>query len=233
MISVVIPVYKNRDTVGELAAQLRVALPELELIFVNDACPHASGEVLDRLAAENAWIRVIHHTTNRGQTPALLRGIEAATGSQIAILDADLQDPPEALPQLLAELERGNWGAVFAGRRGSYQNRSRMLTSRIFKGLVTRLADLPPDAAGFVVFRRAVRDRLLQFRLRHYYVPAMIGRCGYPVTSIPVERSQRPCGESAYSEALRWRVAMHRLLSAIELKHKGESHYADTSHTNS
>ena len=233
LISVVVPVYKNRETVGELAAQLCGVTPELELIFVNDACPVGTGDVLDRLAARYKWIRVIHHSTNLGQTAALLRGIEAASGEYIAILDADLQDPPEALPLLLAELERGDWGAVFAGRRGNYQNRSRMLTSKIFKGIVTRLADLPPDAAGFVVFTRAIRERLLRFRLRNYYVPAMIGRCGYPVTSIPVERSQRPCGESAYTEALRWRTALHRLLSAIELKHKGDSHYADTSHTNS
>ena len=152
LISVVVPVYKNRETVGELAAQLCGVTPELELIFVNDACPVGTGDVLDRLAARYKWIRVIHHSTNLGQTAALLRGIEAASGEYIAILDADLQDPPEALPLLLAELERGDWGAVFAGRRGNYQNRSRMLTSKIFKGIVTRLADLPPDAAGFVVF---------------------------------------------------------------------------------
>ena len=99
-----------------------------------------------------------------------------------------------------------------------------MLTSALFRGVVTRLADIPRDAAGFVVFTREVRDRLLQFELKHYYLPAMIGRSGFPVTSIPVERHQRLIGESAYSESSRWSVAMQRLAAAVELRKEGATY---------
>jgi glycosyltransferase involved in cell wall biosynthesis len=219
-VSVVVPIYRNRETVRELALQVQTALASrsIEIVFVNDACPENSGEVLDQLSCENPGIiRVLHQSQRGGQTAALLRGIAEARGKQIAVMDADLQDPPEALPRLLDELTNGNWGAVFAGRRGRYQSSGRMFTSAMFKGIVTRLSGIPRDAAGFVVFTNEVRDRILRFRLRHYYLPAMIGKSGLPVTSIPVERNLRLIGESAYSESMRWRVAIHRVLAAIEL----------------
>lgn len=220
-ISVVVPVYRNRETVRELAWQVQTVLANhpIEIVFVNDACPEKSGNVLDEIIRENppGTIRVLHQAKRGGQTTALLRGIAEARGQYIAIMDADLQDPPDALPRLFDELVKGQWGAVFAGRRGTYQSSGRMLTSALFKWIVTRLARIPADAAGFVMFTSRVRDQILRFRLRHYYLPAMIGRSGFPVTSIPVERNRRMVGESAYSESMRWRVAMHRMMSAIEL----------------
>ena len=107
-ISVVLPVYRNAEVLAALHARLVRALEgeaaELEMIFVDDACPAGSGAVLDELARRDARVRVIRHERNQGQRLAVWHGLEAARGAIVITMDADLQDPPEAIPLLLGEL---------------------------------------------------------------------------------------------------------------------------------
>ncbi|HQR68873.1 MAG TPA: hypothetical protein PLB02_15905, partial [Thermoanaerobaculia bacterium] len=112
--------------------------------------------------------------------------------------------------------------AVFAGRRGAYESRGRLLPSHLFKELLHRLAGVPPDAGMFVALRRDLVEELLAFPARRPFLVAMIGCTGRPTVSIPVERSPRPAGRSAYSSLARLRagasavalVLAHRLAAA-------------------
>jgi glycosyltransferase involved in cell wall biosynthesis len=217
-VSVVVPVYGNGDTVTELRARLHgVMLAErltYELIFVNDACPFDSLATLERLATEHSEIRVVALPCNVGQHGAVLRGLARAHGRCAVVMDGDLQDPPEALPSLLAELRKG-YGAVFAGRRGSYESRGRLITSRAFKTLLHVLCGVPRDAGMYVVMSRAMVERVLAREDRRPFVVAAIGAAGLPLSSIPVERAARATGRSAYSSWMRLRAASSAIVIAL------------------
>ena len=109
-ISVVLPVYRNAEVLAALHARLVRVLEgeaaELEMIFVDDACPAGSGAVLDQLARRDTRVRVIRHERNQGQRLAVWHGLEAARGEIVITMDADLQDPPEAIPLLLGNCVR-------------------------------------------------------------------------------------------------------------------------------
>jgi hypothetical protein len=129
-------------------------------------------------------------------------------------MDADLQDPPEALPELLRAGEAG-FSAVFAGRRGEYESRSRLVTSRLFKWSLHMLTGVPRDAGIFCAVHRSLLPRLCASAGPKPFVVAMIARSGDRMFSIPVTRQVRPEGASAYtawgrvksgSRGLRWAI---------------------------
>ncbi len=101
-------------------------------------------------------VRLLSHAANRGQHQAVMTGLAAAQGEWSVIMDADLQDPPEALPALLNK-GRVGYGAVFAGRRGRYESAGRLLTSRLIKWTMRQLTGLPSDAGIFVAINRELR----------------------------------------------------------------------------
>jgi glycosyltransferase involved in cell wall biosynthesis len=135
---------------------------------------------------------------NVGQQQAVLAGLAHARGAWTVVIDADLQDPPEAIPALLAR-GRDGYAAVFAGRRGRYESRGRLLTSRLFKRLLSVLSGVPADAGIFVAMHRSLVERLLQMDRDMPFLVAMIGCAGLPMTSVPVVRAARANGVSAYS----------------------------------
>ncbi len=201
-VSVVVPVYRNVDTLSELYRRLCQTLESLvsvfEVIFVDDACPDGSMAVLESLAQNDPRVGVLVLERNVGQQRAVLAGLAHALGEWIVIMDADLQDPPEVIPALLAKGQDG-FAAVFAGRRGKYESSSRLLCSRLFKGLLHLLTGVPADAGIFVAFNRLMLGRILAMGGRNPHVVAMIGCARLPLTSIPVIRAQRPSGNSAYT----------------------------------
>src|SRR5438445_2716301 len=110
-ISAVVPVYNSEanlpDLVRRLQPMLAAASPRYELVFINDGSPDRSWEVIQRLCAEYPWVRGIELMRNYGQHNAILCGVRAARYDIIVTMDDDLQHPPEELPKLLAELNRG------------------------------------------------------------------------------------------------------------------------------
>jgi glycosyltransferase involved in cell wall biosynthesis len=211
-LSVVVPVYRNTDTLRELHRRLDLALGSRldELILVDDACPEGSGAVIDELAGTDPRVVAVTLEQNVGQHAAVIAGLHRATGGWAVVIDADLQDPPEAISLLLERAERGDAAAVFGGRRGRYESRSRLVTSRLYKRLQGLLAGVPPDASTFVALSRPLVDRLLGMGGPRPSLVAMIGCGGLPVTSVPVDRAPRRDGRSAYSHAARllsaWRA---------------------------
>lgn len=199
-VSVVLPVFRTEGMLEKLRERLDTALAgrAVELIFVNDASPDGSAAVLERMAREHSHIRIVTHPANRGQQHAIMTGLAASRGACVVVMDADLQDPPEAVPLLLDRL-RGGIGAVFAGRRGAYESGLRLLTSRLFKRTVNRLCGIPTDAGAFVAMRRGTVERILAMRPPRPFLSVLVGCTGLPSVSIPVARSARPAGKSTYS----------------------------------
>jgi glycosyltransferase involved in cell wall biosynthesis len=209
-VSVVVPVFRNADTLedlhGRVANALQAAGLKHELILVDDACTDGSARVIDDLAREDDSVRALHLAKNGGQHRALLSGLQIARGRWSVLMDADLQDPPEAIPGLIKEGERGN-PVVFAGRRGKYESMTRRISARAYRTLLHFFSGLPHDAGAFVAIDRNTRDRLLALRGPAPFIPTMIWCTEAPLKSIPVERAPRATGGSAYSSLRRLRTA--------------------------
>ncbi len=192
----------------------------VEIIFVDDASPDNSLAVLRDLAERDPRIAVLALKRNSGQHEAILIGLSFAQGRWNIVMDADLQDPPEAIPRLLAR-GQAELDAVFAGRRGPYESRLRLLTSRIFKSLQGLLAGVPADAGCFVAISQVMRERLLQMRRPFASVVAMIGCTGLPTASVPVDRAARLSGESAYQWHGRFLSGARAILWVLYWKSRG------------
>ncbi len=217
-ISVVIPVFRNPDTLEALYTRLRLSLEafglSFELIFVNDACPVNSQAVLERLVAKDERVFVIELSENIGQHKAELVGLAHVAGDLVAALDADLQDPPEALPLMIRGLE-GGYDVVFAGRRGKYQSGQRLLSSRFFKNLLRLLTGIPVDAGTYWVARRPVIDTILHMEVTRPHLVTLLGISGARLLSIPVERVSRPVGASGYTNWMRVRLGLEAVFLAL------------------
>jgi glycosyltransferase involved in cell wall biosynthesis len=229
-LSVVVPVYRNRQSLAELAARVRVALADVcsfELVLVDDACPDGSGELIDELAEADDAIVPVHLPANGGQHRAVLAGLAVATGSWCAIMDADLQDPPEALPVLLRRAAAGDVDAVFAGRSGNYESRWRLITGRTYRRLLAALLQLPPDGGIFVLLSRDAVERVLALSGPAPSIVAMVGCAGVRAASVPVVRAPSTASPSAYTEVMRLAAAARALGWALRHRRRARRARAD------
>jgi polyisoprenyl-phosphate glycosyltransferase len=224
-VSIVVPVHRNAATLYELHRRLDEVLgPRLrELVLVDDACPEGSSAVIGELANSDPRVRQVALPQNVGQHAAVLAGLRKASGDWVAVLDADLQDPPESVPDLLDRAGAGDVQAVFGGRRGHYESRGRILTSRVFKRLQRALVGVPVDAGLFVVLSRELVDQLLAMGGPSPSLVVMIGCTGRKTTSVPVPREPRREGDSAYSHMTRLLSAWRAVRWAMWWKLRGAS----------
>jgi glycosyltransferase involved in cell wall biosynthesis len=168
-----------------------------EIIFVDDHSPDGSWTVIEEIAAAGGGrTRGLRLAQNVGQHMAVLTGLSEARGTRCVVLDADLQDPPEAIPDLLGP-EFHDYGAVFAGRRGDYAPPGRLFTSALYRRLLSRVSGVPLDAGMFFAIAQEDVRRLLDLRISKASLVAMIGLSGIRSTSLPVRRSVRNSGRSA------------------------------------
>jgi polyisoprenyl-phosphate glycosyltransferase len=202
-VSVVVPVYRNAATLPALTARLAAALDgrDWRLRLVVDACPSGSAEAALSLAADPR-VGVTVLPANGGQHAALRRGLALeADAATWVCMDADLQDPPEAVPLLLDRLAAGDVEAVFAGRRGAYESWARRATGALHRRVAARLTGLPPDAGAFLALGPRVRSAVLTAEAPS--VVLAVGLARRPVTSVPVVRDVRPEGRSAWTARAR------------------------------
>ncbi|SDE68379.1 undecaprenyl-phosphate 4-deoxy-4-formamido-L-arabinose transferase [Blastococcus fimeti] len=215
-IAVVVPVYGNTATLRPLARRVAAALEgrAWRLRLVIDASPDDSAAVAGALAAQDRRISVSDLPVNGGQHAAIVAGLVAEPDADVWVcLDADLQDPPEALPLLLDRLAVGDVSAVFAGRRGQYESAARQLTGGLHRRLAARLTGLPADAGAYLAMDPAVRTAVVR-AVRDEGAPSVVlavARARRPVVSVPVERDLRTEGRSAWSGRARLRQSLRSL----------------------
>jgi len=214
-VAVVAPVYGNEGTLRPLADRLAAALAgrDWSLRLVVDASPDDSAAVAAELTVDPR-IAVTVLTANVGQHAALARGLaDEADADAWVCLDADLQDPPEAVPLLLDRLARGDVAAVFAGRRGAYESWLRRRTGDLHRRLAARLTGLPADAGAFLAMGPSVH-RAVVTAVRDEGAPSVVlavARARERVTSVPVARDARPAGRSAWTGRARLRQSVRSL----------------------
>lgn len=221
---VVVPVFRNAETLAALAGKLCATLGEIgggfRLVFVVDTSPDGSWDVVRRLAAEDARICGLRLERQVGQHAAVLVGLALVHARWYVVMDADLQDRPEAIPALLARA-REFGSSVFASRRGRYERWDRMLTSRVFKTVLRWLSGVPEDVGTFFVVDAAVADAMCRMPVRSPQVVVLAHHCSPACDMVPVTRAPRPAGTSAYSSAARVRAAVRSLRCALECRRSG------------
>ncbi|MGC1497458.1 MAG: glycosyltransferase [Sulfitobacter sp.] len=217
-ISILVPVMNNQGTLTKLVDEVSAALDShaLEFIFVEDASTDGSRDILVELVDRDDRVHVMINTVNLGQQPSIRRGLARCSGDAVVVMDADLQDPPDAIPMLLEALIDGPYDAVFAGRLGQYQSVSRMISGTIFRFVMRRMTNLPKGAGGFVMMRGHVAGEVAAKKGKWFYLPGLIGCGGHRVHAIPVGRSKRISGHSAFSSSMRWKTGFSNVAAVLQ-----------------
>ena len=204
-LSVVVPVFNERDNIlpllGEIAAALR-GHGAFEIIYVDDASRDDTLVVLQAARAQFPELRILRHRAQSGQSTAVWNGACAARGAWIATLDGAGQSDPADIPKLLAARAAATPQIkLFAGwrttRRDSFSKR---ISSRIANGVRARLLrDATPDTGcGLKLFEREMFLRLPYFDHMHRFLPALVRRAGHACQSVPVAHRPRTRGVSKY-----------------------------------
>ncbi len=210
-VSFIVPVYKSANTLKELHTRIaKVCATEkwpAEIIYVNDASPDASQEVLASLPPSLPF-RVVRLRENHGQSHALLCGMLYARYTKCVTLDADLQDAPEIVP-LLLDCMREDTDVVFAAREGNYESAGRLFTSFIFKTVVSLFSRgrIPPNAGLFLLIRKSPAGSFFRYLPEKPYLLALIAKSGLKCESFKVRRGKNRLGETSYSFSKRLKVA--------------------------
>jgi glycosyltransferase involved in cell wall biosynthesis len=202
LLSIVIPVLNEVDTVPLLLSRLRDVLREqmCEVIFVDDGSTDATPKILERIALGDPRVKLLRFTRNFGHQAAVTAGLDFAAGDAVVVMDADLQDPPELLPRMVALFEQG-YDVVSPQRisRAS-ETRFKRWTASVFYRVLSRLSDQPltPDVGDFRLFSRRAVVAIRSLREQHRYMRGMVAWLGMKEAILPFERCARAAGRSNY-----------------------------------
>lgn len=195
-ISVVLPVYNEEAVLAKLHRRVAAALDsagvDYELLFVDDGSDDGGPGMLDRLAAEDRRIRVIHFSRNFGHQAAVQAGIAHARGHALVLMDSDMQDAPEAIPRLIRQWRAG-YDVVYAVRTRRKEGPLKRLLFAAFHRLMSRAASIrvPAQAGNFGLIDRRVAHHIAALAERDRYFPGLRSWVGFRQTGVDVERNAR------------------------------------------
>jgi len=204
-LSIVVPAYNEAQvietSIERIASALQALDQSFEIIVVDDGSTDATWRVLQKIAARNSFLVTIKLSRNFGQQAALTAGLSQSTGDVIAIIDADLQDPPEEIPAMIAKLKSG-YDVVY-GKRTSRPGESlfKKFTAAVYYRTIAAISDvaLPIDSGDFRVLRRTVLDAYLSCPERSKYARGLFSWVGFRQTHHEYNRDERIAGETKYT----------------------------------
>ena len=205
LLSVIVPCFNEeavlRSTHKRLTDVLR-ALNNLsfEIIYVDDGSSDQTQNVLAELQSQNPEVRVLRLSRNFGHQIAVTAGLEQAEGNAVVVIDADLQDPPEVIPEMVERWLEGNHVAYGSRLARAGESRFKLWTAKAFYRLINRLSDtrIPVDTGDFRLMDRKVVDVLLAMPERGRFLRGMVSWIGFRQVAVPYHRAPRPAGESKY-----------------------------------
>lgn len=213
-LSVVIPIYNEEANIESLYHRLRGVLDPMqlryELVFVNDGSRDQSLNLIRALAARDQQVRYINFSRNFGHQIAVTAGLDRVEGQAVVIIDADLQDPPELIPELYAKLREG-YEVVYARRRSRQgESQAKKLTAKLFYRLLARIThiEIPVDTGDFRIMSRKVVLALRQMPEQNKFIRGQISWIGYRQTFIEYDRAERAGGVTGYTYSKMLRFAL-------------------------
>lgn len=211
--SIVVPVYRGAPTLKTLVERLEPILEsstaDFEVILVNDGSPDHSWTVIEELADRYQWVRGVDLMRNYGQHNALLCGIRQAHYDVIVTMDDDLQNPPEEVPKLLAEIERG-YDVVYGTPQKMKFSLWRSLASRVTKLILATImgAETAQNASSFRAFRTQIRDAFVHYNSPDVFLDVLLTWGTRRFSAVAVRHDIREQGKSNYTF---WRLVGHTL----------------------
>jgi dolichol-phosphate mannosyltransferase len=216
--SVVVPILNEAGILRALASRLNGVFEKIgcryEMIFVNDGSADGSGALLDEMAALDARIRVLHLSRNFGQQAAVQAGLMHSSGDAVVIMDADLQDDPDALQHLFEKWREG-YDAVYAVRVARQESAPKRLLFAGFYRLLSWITrpSIPGNAGNFGLIDRAVAQAVARLPDRDRYFPGLRSWVGFPQVGVPVARGARYDSRPRVSLKGLWRLAKTAIFS--------------------
>lgn len=205
LLSLVIPVYYEEDVLTESFARMDAAMKatgyEYEIIYVNDGSRDGTMKILRGLAREHAYVKVLSFSRNFGHQTAVTCGMDAAKGDALVIIDVDLQDPPELIPEMVKMWEKG--ADIVYGKRA--KRKGETLFKKFTAAVYYRLLDwmsaypIPLDTGDFRLIGRNVADCFLKMREHNRFLRGMSAWMGYEAVPIEYERQERAAGKTKYT----------------------------------
>jgi len=201
-ISIVIPVFNEEGNLVELHSRLRQVVLALqksyEIILVDDGSSDRSLETMRKLAGQDPNVVAVSLTRNFGQHPAIAAGLSQARGDVVVIMDADLQNPPEEIPKLLAGIDSGN-DLVFGIRKQRKDNLIRRLGSWFAEAILRKLVGTSSNVSAFLAVRQQFVREFNSCPERNKFFTALFTWLGAKSTGVEVEHSPRSSGQTHYS----------------------------------
>ncbi len=219
VLSVVIPAYNEEEVLrvfyDRLDAAMRGIGEPYELIFVNDGSRDKTGNILRELSAEHKEVRALHFSRNFGHQTAVTAGLDAAVGDAVIIIDCDLQDPPEVIPELVAKWREGH--DVVYGKRARREGETafKKFTAWAFYRVINGLSGvkMPEDTGDFRLVSRKAADAVRAMPEHNRYLRGMFTWVGFRQAEVLYNRDRRFAGETKYPIKKMLKLAMDGMLS--------------------
>ncbi|HEU6437760.1 MAG TPA: glycosyltransferase family 2 protein [Nitratidesulfovibrio sp.] len=204
-LSLVIPVYNERETLAYLRAELERWLPSLEdmtteILLVDDGSTDGSLPILSRWAAEDSRIKVVSFSRNFGHQAAVSAGLQHAIGDAVVIIDADLQDPLDVIHDMITRYEDG-YDVAYGQRMARHgETRFKLVTAWLFYRIMRLWVHkgLPVDTGDFRLISRQCVDCINAMPEAHRFLRGMVAWAGFPQVAVPYARAERRFGETKY-----------------------------------
>ncbi len=218
-LSIVVPVFNEESVLAEFHRQLADVLNKLpaqsEIIYVNDGSTDGTLHQIHRLRAEDQRISIVDLSRNFGKEIAMTAGLDHAGGDAVVVIDADLQDPPELILQMIEQWQKG-YDVVYAQRISrAGESAVKKTTAHLFYRIMQKLSrvNIPRDAGDFRLLSRRAVDALSGLREQHRFMKGLFAWIGYPQKAIPYHRDPRHDGESKWNYIGLWNFAIEGITS--------------------
>jgi glycosyltransferase involved in cell wall biosynthesis len=220
-LSIVVPAYNEQEVLPEFHRRLAAALAGIglswEVVYVNDGSRDTTLEVMLGLQRDDPRAAVVNLSRNFGKEIALTAGLDHARGSKaVVVIDADLQDPPEVIPALIATWREG-FDVVYA-QRNTREGETwvKKATAAGFYRVMQRLGgkvQLPPDTGDFRLMSRRATDALLKLREHHRFMKGLFAWVGFPAKAVRYDRAPRAAGETKWNYWKLWNFSLEGITS--------------------
>jgi glycosyltransferase involved in cell wall biosynthesis len=231
ILSVVVPVFNEQDVLGEFHRRLSAVLDRLaldaEVVYVNDGSSDASMALLGRLHETDPRVVVIDFSRNFGKEAAMSAGLDVADGDAVVLIDADLQDPPELIEQMLQTWREGYDVVLMRRRVRANESWVKKATSHAFYRVISRMGTIPipEDVGDFRLLSRRAVAALRRLPERSRFMKGLFAWIGYPTRELLYDRDGRFAGDSKFNYWRLWNFALEGITSFSAAPLKSASYF--------